>query len=228
MSCTIEIAADTQVQIPSYVTDLNTFRRWAHSEEFPERGEISYIAGEIWVDMNAEEIESHNKVKRDVGGGLWLFLENTDAGELLVDGALLVNEEADLATEPDLIFCSWESLRSGRVAYAEWVEGSERLVEVRGTPDIAIEVVSRYSLPKDLRKLPVAYFKAGIPEYWLIDARGEEIRFMLQVRGEAAYEPVQPDADGYSYSPVLKQAFRVTRERNPVGRFRYRLQWRSE
>ena len=228
MSCTIEIAADTQVQIPSYVTDLNTFRRWAHSEEFPERGKISYISGEIWVDMNAEEIESHNKVKRDVGGGLWLFLENTDLGELLVDGALLVNEEADLATEPDLIFCSWESLRSGRVAYAEWVEGSERLVEVRGTPDIAIEVVSRYSLPKDLRKLPVAYFKAGIPEYWLIDVRGEEIRFTLQVRGESAYEPVQPDADGYSYSTVLKQAFRVTRERNPVGRFRYRLEWRGE
>lgn len=228
MACLIEITTATgHVQIPAYVADLTTFRRWTHSEAFPERGRISYVAGEILIDMNAEEIESHNKVKRDLAYWWQRYLETRDLGELLVDGVLLVNETAGLSTEPDLLFCLWDSLRSGRVIYTEGVPGSDRLVEVRGTPDVVVEIVSRYSLAKDLRKLPPAYFQAGIPEYWLIDARGEEVQFLLQVRGENDYIPVEPDADGYRRSPMLAQSFRITREHNPVGRFRYRLEWRG-
>src|SRR5437870_3309760 len=62
-----------QVRIPSWIVDLNSFRRWAHSDAFPESGWFSYLAGEIWVDMNMEQLFSHNAVKTEftiVLGGL--------------------------------------------------------------------------------------------------------------------------------------------------------------
>jgi Uma2 family endonuclease len=217
---------EAQAAVPEYVVDLASFRHWAHSESFPERGTISFLAGEIDVDMNAEEIETHNKVKRDLAGGLWTYLNAVNTGELLADGVLLVNEAANLSTEPDLLFCRWDSLRSGRVQYTESVEDSDRLVEVRGTPDVVVEIISRYSVRKDTKILPSLYFAAGIPEYWLIDARGKKIDFRMQVRAADGYEAVAPDADGYRTSPMLEQAFLVTREQNPVGRFRYRLHYR--
>jgi len=36
--------------------DLQKFRAWAHSDEYPETGKIAYIDGEIEVDMSPEEL----------------------------------------------------------------------------------------------------------------------------------------------------------------------------
>lgn len=162
-------------------------------------------------------------MKGSVLGGLFVWVRRLDLGELLADRAFLVNEAADLATEPDITFCSWEALRSGRVKYAERIEGSERFVEVIGSPDLVVEVVSDNSVRKDTRLLPKRYFRAGIPEYWLIDARGEKIDFKLLVRRETAYVEKRPDSKGYRRSQVFDRAFRITRARNPVGGYSYQL-----
>ena len=142
---------------------------------------------------------------------------------MLADGALLVNENASLSTEPDLMFCSWESLESGRVRYVEAVEGSERYVEVVGSPDLVVEIVSRSSVYKDTQALPPLYFAAGVSEYWLIDARGAEIDFRLKVRGDAGWNDTESDSEGYYQSNVLGGRFRLGRELNRVGGFRYEL-----
>jgi len=52
----------------------------------------------------------------------------------------------------------------------------------------------------DTVRLPKAYFQAGVREYWLIDARGEELSFQLLRRGDGAFEPTPADADGYQRS----------------------------
>jgi hypothetical protein len=36
-----------ELRIPAEAQSFGGFRRWAHSEEFPERGRIDYLAGEI-------------------------------------------------------------------------------------------------------------------------------------------------------------------------------------
>jgi len=45
-----------QIEIPT-IHNLAEFRRWALSEDFPERGRIDYIAGKIEVDMSPEDME---------------------------------------------------------------------------------------------------------------------------------------------------------------------------
>jgi Uma2 family endonuclease len=67
------------------------------------------------------------------------------------------------------------------------------------------------------------YFAAGVSEYWLIDARSDEIEFRLLARGEAGWRDVEPDSDGYYRSDVLGGTFRLTRDLNRVGGFRYEL-----
>jgi Uma2 family endonuclease len=222
------LVLDEDVRVPSDIFDLAGFRRWVHSDEFPDRGRFSFLAGEVNIDMSPEEIQSHNRLKNDLGYGLTDWTRQRDIGEMLADRALLVNEEANLSTEPDLMFCSWESLRSGRVRYVEWVEGSNRFVEVLGSPDLVVEIISQTSVRKDTVRLPPLYFAANVLEYWLIDARGIEMDFQILARGDSDWMAVVPDDKGYRRSDVLKGSFQLTRDRNPVGGSRYTLLGKSD
>jgi Uma2 family endonuclease len=85
------------------------------------------------------------------------------------------------------------------------------------------EIVSDSSVGKDTKRLPAAYFAAGVKEYWLVDARAENMQFTIHTRGEQAFEPMLPGADAYQASPVFARAFHLTRERNRRGNWKYDL-----
>ena len=42
---------DQAILIPAVAFTLEGFRKWAHSSEFPETGKISFVAGNIEVDI---------------------------------------------------------------------------------------------------------------------------------------------------------------------------------
>ena len=42
-----------------------------------------------------------------------------------------------------------------------------------------MEIVSDSSVVKDTRQLRQAYARAGVHEYWLVDARGEDLLFEI-------------------------------------------------
>lgn len=42
--------------IPPFAHDLEGFRNWSYDAHFPETGDISYLAGEIFIDMSPERI----------------------------------------------------------------------------------------------------------------------------------------------------------------------------
>lgn len=216
-----------ELRVPAEVFDFEKFLEWVNSDEFPENVRVTYIDGHIEVEMSPEEIETHNKLKGALHASLWYWNSERQLGEVLEDGARLVHPETNFSAEPDLMFCSWAATESGRVRYAEQVEGSNRFVAVVGSPDLAVEVVSRSSVRKDGVLLKQQYFLAGIQEYWHIDGRGETIDFQLLVRGEQAFEPVAADADGYRRSEVLGGSFLLTRSLNRAGRFDYRMTGRD-
>lgn len=216
-----------EIRVPAEVFDFEKFRNWVHSDEFPEHVRVCYIDGHIEVEMSPEEIETHNKLRGAIYAAIWHWNSQRQLGEVLEDGALLLHPEVMLSTEPDLMFCSWAVTGSGRVRYAERVEGSNRFVEVIGSPDLVVEVVSRSSVRKDGVLLREQYFQAGIQEYWHIDGRGETIDFQLLARGKHEFEPVAADADGYRRSEVLGGSFLLTRSLNRAGRFDYRLAGRD-
>jgi Uma2 family endonuclease len=212
-----------RVRIPARAGTLSGFRDWAQSDDFPERGVVSLINGSILIDMSPDEVETHNKVHGALGKGVSTAAEEADLGEYFWDGVLVSNARARLSTVPDGTFVKWTTWESGRVRLIPRKRWPGQYIEIRGTPDWVLEVVSTSSVEKDTVELPVLYHRAGIPEFWLVDARGEEIDFRILVRRPRKYE-VSAVRDGWVFSPVFDRWFRLVRRPNRAGRWNYRLE----
>ena len=191
---------DAPVRVPAGALELAGFRRWTNSASFPERGRISFLDGEMEIDMNAEDFSAHSDPKGSLTVALWILAEKFDIGRVVVDGVRLVNEAANISNEPDVIVCRWQTLESADVRLTESVPGGGKFTELVGTPDLVVDVVSDSSVKKDTRVLRRKYFQAGIAEYWLIDARGPEIDFQLLTRGEKSFQPSPADRQGFCLS----------------------------
>jgi Uma2 family endonuclease len=211
------------LRMPASATTLDGFRAWATSDEFPNRGRISFLGREILIDMSPEELETHNKVKTAVCGGLGLLSQELDLGEFYSDRTLVTYPAVGLSTEPDGVFVSYETSEAGRVQLVPRRDAEGEFMELRGSPDWVLEVVSRYSVRDDTVQLRELYHRARIPEYWLIDARGADILFQILTRRRADYAVVRPRG-GWHKSRVFPANFRLERQRNRVGRWKYTLQ----
>jgi len=183
------VVDDSVVEVPDWVVDLESFRRWADDDDFPEKGRISYLCGAVWVDLSMEQIFTHTEVKTEINTVLRTMVKVKRWGRYFADGAYLSNVEANVSNQPDGVFLSSESLSTGRV---QIVEGrAEGYVELEGSPDMVLEVVSRSSVGKDNRVLREAYFRAGIREYWLVDARKSPHKFEILRRGRSGFVAVR-------------------------------------
>jgi Uma2 family endonuclease len=217
----IHIEGDT-LTVPAAALDHAGFRRWVTSDDFPERVRATYIAGDVFIEMSPEAIDTHNQVKLELTIVVGAIVTREGLGQFYVDGALFTNEEASVSTEPDAMVALFATLESGRLHDIPKVNREDDAIELVGTPDIVIEVVSDSSRRKDLVLLRHAYFEAGIPEYWIIDARGADLAFEILSRADHAYESRSPRGGAQS-SLVLGRSFRLERDRNRVGRWQYRL-----
>lgn len=210
--------------IPADVGDLEGFRRWARSPEFPERGRIDYLEGTLEVDMSPEELQSHGALKVKLVTWIQQVVEDEDLGQVFADRTRLSSPEAGLSCEPDVLFVSLRALQEGRVRYRPSREGSERLIEVEGAATLAVEVVSDSSVEKDTRRLPPLYARAGLEELWIADARGPELRFQIHHLEGQGYVPAPLDAEGFQQSRVLSRRLRLRREPWLLpGTWRYRV-----
>jgi Uma2 family endonuclease len=215
---------EEQVEIP-FVRSLADFRRWALSDEFPERGRIDYLAGRIEVDMSPGGLFSHGTLKAAIVGALWQIVKRGGLGHLLTDRTRISCPAADLSVEPDVVFISDEALDSGRVRLVPKATGqADRYVEAEGPPDLVVEIVSDTSVAKDTQRLPKKYHQAGVPEFWLIDARGETLVFTIYHAKVKAYRAVPSDAEGFQRSVVFTTRFRLTRRRNASRRWVFDLE----
>src|SRR5215831_5453391 len=106
------IVIEETVRIPDQVRDLESFRHWVCSDEFPPRGRYSFLDGELWIDMSPEEILTHNLVKGEYAVVIGSLAKTTRRGRFSHDRALLTHIEAGLSTEPDGMFVLHETLKS--------------------------------------------------------------------------------------------------------------------
>jgi Uma2 family endonuclease len=223
--CMSTIQFETEsVRIPLWVTDLSSFRRWADSAEWPEKATVCYLSGEVWVEMSKERVYSHNQVKTEFARVLAGLVKQRRLGRYFSDGLFLTNIEADLCSKPDGTFVSRESFAAQRVRL---IEGSlEGFVEIEGTPDMVLEVVSGSSVSKDNEWLRDLYWKAGIAEYWLVDCRGERADFDILRRTAGGYSATSKSA-GWMESAVFGHAFLLTRQADEMGQPEYTLEARA-
>jgi Uma2 family endonuclease len=210
----------TVVRIPPRVKNLPSFRRWARSEEFPEKGRICFLNGEVWVDMSKEQLFTHNLVKSQFTKVLATLVEDGELGWFFQDGLLLSNAAADLSSQPDGTYVATSTLKSGGVRLVEGAE--EGYVELEGTPDMALEVVSASSVEKDTVILRNLYWEAGIQEYWLVDARGARPSFEILCRSSDGYAPARKQG-GWVKSTIFGKSFKLTCQDDSMGYPKYKL-----
>lgn len=215
--CTVVI--QEAVRIPDSVRGLGSFCRWACSDELPDRGRFSFLNGEVWVDMSPENFFTHNQVKNEINTVLTGLVKAKRLGRFSPDGMLFRNDKAELSTEPDGAFISRRSFKSGRVEVVHPPEGYDILL---GTPDMVLEVVSDSSERKDTEILRELYWKASIPEYWLVDPRGEDLIFDILRLNLKGYVPVRKQG-GWQKSKVFGKSFRLTVEPDELDHPEYTL-----
>ena len=95
-------------------------------------------------------------------------------------------------------------------------------VEIEGVPDMVLEVVSPKSVRKDKVVLRELYWQAGVPEYWLVDVRGQRLDFDILRRTAKSYSAVRKKG-GWLKSFVFNKTFQLTREINEMGYPEYTL-----
>ncbi len=218
------VVEDQSVHIPDWVKDLKSFRRWIHSDEVPEKGpRICFFNGEVWVDMSKEQAFTHNRVKTEYSTVLDSFTKRNRRGSFFSDGMLLTNLIAGLSCQPDGLFVAEESWDCGKIRLVEGTQ--EGYVELEGTPDMVLEVVSTSSVKKDLEKLFDLYWKARIPEYWVVDVRKEKLVFDIYRHSPRGYVAVAKKA-GWVRSEVLGKSFRLIRQINRHGHPEFNLEMR--
>ena len=218
------VCLDSEIlTLPASGCDLEAFRRWAQSDESPDHAPVFYLAGEVWIDMSKEQFFSHNRIKTEFTRVLGTIAKKKRLGSYCSDGMLLSNAEADLSGNPDGIFVANSSFRSGKV---QLVEGADSgFVEMEGSPDMVLEVVSDSSEAKDFEILRELYWKAGVREYWLVDARGERLEFDILRRTSRGYSATSKTG-GWMKSTVFGQSFRLTRRPDELGHPEFTLKTR--
>ncbi|MBI4601163.1 MAG: Uma2 family endonuclease [Planctomycetes bacterium] len=213
------VVLDESIRIPGKAASLEAFRRWARSRDFPTRGRYSYLRNEVWADMSAEELYTHNRVKGKITSVLTMLLENVRLGQFFHDRVLVTHVEVGLSTEPDATFVSFDAFKTGRVRR---VRGAEGYVELVGSVDMTLEVVSASSVHKDTVYLRELYWDAGVREYWLIDARRGSLSFQVLRHTKRGYVASRSRA-GWVDSAVFGRAFKLTVRPDEIGDPEYRL-----
>jgi Uma2 family endonuclease len=217
------VVYEDEVEIPLGLTSLEDFRKWAVSDTFPERGRIDFLGGRIEVDMSPEDLFCHGKLKGELARLLLNRVDDGDLGHLFIDRARISSPVADVSAEPDIVFIAHATIDEGRVRLVPKAKGGKgRYIEVEGPPDLVVEVVSDSSVKKDTIRLPAAYWAAGVREFWLADARGESLVFMIHERGPAAFQPVQVDDEGFQFSSVMGCRYHLERTESH-GQPRFKL-----
>ena len=201
--------------IPDGITDLESFRRWARSDEFPEKGRFAFLNGYVWMEVTMEMAFSHNQVKTEFCAKLATLVKERQLGRFFSDGMLLTNLDAGFSTMPDGLFGSFRSFEKDLIR--GFGTDEHDFVELVGSPDMVLEVVSKSSVEKDTVDLVDQYWRAEIQEYWLVDARGKQLRFDILSRGDKGYAAASPSSDGWTMSDVFGRAFRLVRSTDQLG-----------
>jgi Uma2 family endonuclease len=219
----VTIVEDSRrLSIPGWVTDINAFRRWLEEDDFPEDVRAWWLKGEVWLDMSREQLFTHNRIKLEIAATLHALARQESLGIMFTDGVLLSNFAADISGNPDGLFLATDTLAGDRVRLIEGKD--DGYVELQGSPDMVLEVLSKSSEEKDEVLLKRAYWEADVREYWLVDVR-KGVRFEIFRHTAKGYTATRKQ-DGWVKSNVFGKSFRLVVEQGLGGHPDYTLEVR--
>lgn len=214
------IIIDGHIRIPAWVVDHASFRQWIYSDEFPQSGRIAFINNEVWVDLSMETL-IHNRIKTIIAQVLATIMLNETLGEFFSDGMIITNANVGLSTEPDGCFVTTRTFDGGLVH----LKKGEDSLELEGTPDMTLEVISKTSIMKDTVTLKELYAAAGVAEYWLVDSTTDQPILEIFRLKNGKYIAT-PNHDGWVKSNLFSRSFRLTNKPGQGGRTQFNLETR--
>ena len=113
----------------------------------------------------------HQEVQGQLQIELGLFLRKRQLGRLFAAPCDVILSDNDVV-QPDLVFVSHE--REHLLANGQ---------NVRGAPDLVIEILSPGTAEKDRGYKRTLYARHGVAEYWLVDPVAETIQIQRQRAG---------------------------------------------
>ncbi len=151
------------------------------------------------------ETADHNQIKTIITIVIGSIVMNELLGLFFADRMLLTHEGAGLSNEPDAMFVSFDRFENGLTVLKQGGTSKELL----GSPNMALEVISKSSVNKDRVALMAKYAQAGVDEYWLVDSTIEtpvlEIHRLVSGKYVAAR-----NHDGWVKSHLFGRSFRLT------------------
>jgi Uma2 family endonuclease len=143
-----------------------------------ERTKLAFNQGWLWVAMGGEGI-NHAGVS-DLFTSLFFLWAIQHPDQLFTSlGRCLLEKAESNACAPDLVLYVGAD-------YPQWQPGEPRRINLNQSrvPDLVGEI-SDTSLANDLDEQKHLYASLGIPEYWVVDVRGQRVfAFLLQEDGE--------------------------------------------
>jgi Uma2 family endonuclease len=221
---TATLRDDEMLQIPAGINSLDDFRRWSRSDDFPEGPRIDYIRGQIEVAIVPDDVWFHAAPKSEFVCTIHAASKRHRLGTVFTGGLRISSDDGDFSSEPDVVLLLHETLFSGRAVLVPKASKEEgRYIELTGAPDLVVEIISDSSVGKDSRRLPPAYFAAGIREFWLVDVRPNHFLFRIHHRGKAKWASARIRPDGSQRSRVLGRNYRLEQHEQPGGIWSYDL-----
>jgi Uma2 family endonuclease len=209
------------IEVPDRATSsLAAFRIWAGDNDLPEKTRVDFYRGKVWVDLSLGHVFTHALLKSQLAAAIGAWIEKAELGIFWSGGVLVTNCDAQWSGNPDGIFVRHESVAASRVLFPDDSQGGCH--EIVGTPDMVLEVVSTSSVTKDNVDLREAYWEAGIPEYWIVDARGERLDFQILKHAAKGYTETRK-VGGWLKSAVFGKSFKLTRGTDRGGNPTFKL-----
>jgi len=143
-----------------------------------ERLRLFFDQGYLFVDMGSEGI-NHALISNLFPILFFLWFSRTNGQAFRCFGRCLIEKPNQQAASPDLVLYIGQN-------YPQWQEGEPRRINLNQwrVPDLVGEVADT-TLATDLDEKKQLYAALEIPEYWVIDVKGERVlAFRLQDDGK--------------------------------------------
>lgn len=131
------------------------YRTWPDDERW------ELIDGVAW-NMCAAPNTEHQRIATELIGMAWAFLKGKPCRVFAAPFDVLLpsspdqpDDEVDTVVQPDLsVFCQLDKLTCAGA---------------RGAPDLAVEILSPWTMRKDFNEKLRLYERVGVREYWVVD-----------------------------------------------------------
>jgi Uma2 family endonuclease len=130
----------------------------------PEHSRYEILDGELYVAPAPNT--KHQRVSRKLETALIEYVESNALGEVFDAPYDVILSDEDIV-QPDLIFVRKER------------DGIIKENNVRGAPDLIVEILSETTRARDLKEKRKIYARFQVAEYWIVDPQAETVQVLL-------------------------------------------------